>query len=105
MPRRTTLSGFPESLGVLIVDTFTWRRISADEHIHLRHWRRYVCRPSGIASFGCARKTGRGQQVEASMFDTQVAWIFYSAAGYFATGSAPAKKMGSAAPHVVPYQA
>ena len=39
------------------------------------------------------------------MFDTQIAWLLYRAVGYFATGSAPAKKMGSAAPHVVPYQA
>lgn len=39
------------------------------------------------------------------MFDSQVAWMLYRAVGYFATGSAPAKKMGSAAPHVVPYQA
>jgi crotonobetainyl-CoA:carnitine CoA-transferase CaiB-like acyl-CoA transferase len=50
-------------------------------------------------------QTGRGQYIEASMFDTQVAWLLYRAVGYFATGSAPAKKMGSAAPHVVPYQA
>lgn len=50
-------------------------------------------------------KTGRGQLVEASMFETQVAWLLYRAVGYFATGSAPAKKMGSGAPHVVPYEA
>ena len=49
--------------------------------------------------------TGRGQLVEASMFETQVAWLLYRAVGYFATGSAPAKKMGSGAPHVVPYEA
>jgi crotonobetainyl-CoA:carnitine CoA-transferase CaiB-like acyl-CoA transferase len=49
--------------------------------------------------------TGRGQLVEASMYETQVAWLLYRAVGYFATGSAPAKKMGSGAPHVVPYEA
>ncbi len=50
-------------------------------------------------------RTGRGQLVEASMFETQVAWLLYRAVGYFATGSAPARKMGSGAPHVVPYEA
>jgi crotonobetainyl-CoA:carnitine CoA-transferase CaiB-like acyl-CoA transferase len=49
--------------------------------------------------------TGRGQWVEASMFETQVAWLLYRAVGYYATGSAPAKKLGAAAPHVVPYDA
>jgi crotonobetainyl-CoA:carnitine CoA-transferase CaiB-like acyl-CoA transferase len=49
--------------------------------------------------------TGAGQHVEASLFESQVAWLLYRAVGYFATGSAPAKKMGSGAPHVVPYEA
>jgi crotonobetainyl-CoA:carnitine CoA-transferase CaiB-like acyl-CoA transferase len=49
--------------------------------------------------------TGEGQRVEASMFESQIAWLLYRAVGYFATGEAPARKMGSAAPHVVPYQA
>jgi crotonobetainyl-CoA:carnitine CoA-transferase CaiB-like acyl-CoA transferase len=49
--------------------------------------------------------TGEGQRVEASMFESQIAWLLYRAVGYFATGHAPARKMGSAAPHVVPYQA
>lgn len=50
-------------------------------------------------------RTGRGQYVEASMFETQIAWLLYRAVGYFATGTAPVKKLGSAAPHVVPYEA
>jgi len=58
-----------------------------------------------LLALAAREKTGRGQLVEASMFDSQVAWLLYRAVGYFATGSAPAKKMGSAAPHVVPYQA
>lgn len=49
--------------------------------------------------------TGRGQMVEASLFESQIAWTLYRAVGYYATGSAPVKKMGSGAPHVVPYQA
>jgi succinate---hydroxymethylglutarate CoA-transferase len=50
-------------------------------------------------------RTGRGQLVEASLFESQIAWLLYRAVGYFATGTAPAKKLGSAAPHVVPYEA
>ena len=50
-------------------------------------------------------RTGRGQRVEASLFESQIAWLLYRAVGYYATGSAPAKKMGSGAPHVVPYEA
>jgi crotonobetainyl-CoA:carnitine CoA-transferase CaiB-like acyl-CoA transferase len=49
--------------------------------------------------------TGRGQRVEASLFESQIAWLLYRAVGYFATGTAPAKKLGSGAPHVVPYEA
>jgi crotonobetainyl-CoA:carnitine CoA-transferase CaiB-like acyl-CoA transferase len=58
-----------------------------------------------LLALAARERTGRGQSVEASMFDTQIAWMLYRAVGYFATGSAPARKMGSAAPHVVPYQA
>jgi succinate---hydroxymethylglutarate CoA-transferase len=39
------------------------------------------------------------------LFETQIAWLLYRAVGYFATGTAPARKMGSGAPHVVPYEA
>ncbi|MGH3630424.1 MAG: CaiB/BaiF CoA transferase family protein, partial [Sciscionella sp.] len=49
--------------------------------------------------------TARGQLVEASLFESQIAWLLYRAVGYFATGTAPARKMGSGAPHVVPYEA
>jgi Predicted acyl-CoA transferases/carnitine dehydratase len=49
--------------------------------------------------------TGEGQWVESSLFESQVAWLLYRAVGYFATGEAPVRKMGSGAPHVVPYEA
>jgi succinate---hydroxymethylglutarate CoA-transferase len=51
------------------------------------------------------QQTGRGQWVEASLFESQIAWLLYRAVGYYATGTAPAVKMGSGAPHVVPYEA
>lgn len=50
-------------------------------------------------------KTGRGQLVEASLFETQIAWLLHRAVGYFATGASSASKYGAAAPHVVPYDA
>jgi crotonobetainyl-CoA:carnitine CoA-transferase CaiB-like acyl-CoA transferase len=49
--------------------------------------------------------TGEGQWVESSLFESQIAWLAYRAVGYYATGKAPAEKLGSAAPHVVPYEA
>src|SRR5690606_5333987 len=50
-------------------------------------------------------RTGRGQRVEASLFESQIAWLLYRAVGYFATGKVPAGKLGSASAHLVPYQA
>ncbi|WP_067674464.1 CaiB/BaiF CoA transferase family protein [Nocardia miyunensis] len=58
-----------------------------------------------LLALAARERTGQGQYVEASMFETQIAWLLYRAVGYFATGTAPARKMGSAAPHVVPYEA
>lgn len=49
--------------------------------------------------------TGQGQRVEASLFESQVAWLLYRAVGYFANGDAPTRKLGSAAPHICPYEA
>ncbi|TNC29223.1 CaiB/BaiF CoA transferase family protein [Amycolatopsis alkalitolerans] len=58
-----------------------------------------------LLALAARARTGQGQYVEASMFETQIAWLLYRAVGYFATGTAPARKLGSAAPHVVPYEA
>jgi crotonobetainyl-CoA:carnitine CoA-transferase CaiB-like acyl-CoA transferase len=53
----------------------------------------------------CARAhTGRGQRVEASLFESQVAWLAFRAVGYFATGKVPGGKLGSASAHLAPYQ-
>jgi len=59
----------------------------------------------GIVSALYARsRTGRGQLVDVSLLDGQVALLTYMAGGYFATGENP-KKLGSAHPTIVPYQA
>jgi len=49
-------------------------------------------------------RTGRGQRVDASMLDSQVAWMTYQAGYYFATGQNP-RRLGTAHPSLVPYQA
>lgn len=49
-------------------------------------------------------RTGRGQHVDAAMLDAQVAWMTYQAGHYFATGENP-RRLGSAHPSLVPYQA
>jgi crotonobetainyl-CoA:carnitine CoA-transferase CaiB-like acyl-CoA transferase len=47
--------------------------------------------------------TGKGQWVEASLLDGQVATMSYHATGYFGTGVVP-HRMGSGHPSLVPYQ-
>jgi len=48
--------------------------------------------------------TGRGQWIDISLLDGQIAWLTYLASGYFATGEVP-QRYGSAHPSIVPYQA
>ncbi|HET9689860.1 MAG TPA: CaiB/BaiF CoA-transferase family protein [Acidimicrobiales bacterium] len=48
--------------------------------------------------------TGRGDMVDVSLLDGQVAWLTYVAGGFFATGAVP-PRYGSAHPTIVPYQA
>ena len=56
-----------------------------------------------LAALRARDRTGRGQWVDASMLDGQVAWMTYMAANYFATGSDP-ERVGSAHMNLVPYQ-
>ncbi len=48
-------------------------------------------------------RTGRGQLVDVSMLDGQVALLTYQAGIYFATGQSPAR-MGNQHPTIVPYE-
>jgi formyl-CoA transferase/CoA:oxalate CoA-transferase len=57
-----------------------------------------------LAALNARRETGRGQHVDISLLDGQVAWLTYVAGGYFATGETP-RRYGSAHPSIVPYQA
>ena len=47
---------------------------------------------------------GEGQYIDVSMLDSQVAWLTYQAAYYFAHDQPP-KRLGAAHPTLVPYQA
>lgn len=59
----------------------------------------------GILTALMAReKTGRGQVVDVSLLDGQVALLNYIATAHFMTGKVPGR-MGSAHPSIVPYQA
>lgn len=49
-------------------------------------------------------KTGRGQMIDISILDGQVAWLSHQAGSFFATGVNP-ERLGSAHPTIVPYQA
>jgi crotonobetainyl-CoA:carnitine CoA-transferase CaiB-like acyl-CoA transferase len=49
-------------------------------------------------------RTGEGQLVDAAMLDCQIAWTTYLSGSYFATGANP-RRLGSAHPSLVPYQA
>jgi formyl-CoA transferase/CoA:oxalate CoA-transferase len=57
-----------------------------------------------LAALRVRDRTGRGQFVDVSMLDSQVAWMTYQAGYYFATGQNPGR-LGSAHPSLVPYQA
>lgn len=57
-----------------------------------------------LAALYTREKTGRGQYVDVSMLDCQVSWLTYQAGNFFATGVSP-KRLGSAHPTIVPYQA
>ncbi len=49
-------------------------------------------------------KTGKGQMIDVSLLDSQVAWLTYRAGAYFASGEVP-QPVGSGHPVIVPYQA
>lgn len=57
-----------------------------------------------LAALRVRDRTGVGQWVDAAMLDGQIAWLTSQAGAYFATGENP-RRIGSAHPSIVPYQA
>ena len=49
-------------------------------------------------------KTGKGQKIDNSLLDNQIAWLTYRAGSFFVSGEIP-KPLGSGHPVIVPYQA
>jgi crotonobetainyl-CoA:carnitine CoA-transferase CaiB-like acyl-CoA transferase len=56
-----------------------------------------------LAALHARQATGRGQLVDISLLDGQVAWLTYVAGKYFATGATPGR-YGSAHESLAPYQ-
>jgi crotonobetainyl-CoA:carnitine CoA-transferase CaiB-like acyl-CoA transferase len=57
-----------------------------------------------LAALNARHSTGRGEWIDISLFDGQIASLTYLAGGYFASGEVP-RRYGSAHPSIVPYQA
>lgn len=50
------------------------------------------------------QRTGQGQWIDTSLYESLISWQTYLASNYFATGELPAP-LGSAHPNIAPYQA
>lgn len=57
-----------------------------------------------LAALHARHTTGRGEWIDISLLDGQIASLTYLAGGYFASGIVP-RRYGSAHPSIVPYQA
>ncbi len=62
----------------------------------------YACNAITAALFARER-TGKGQRIDVSLLDSQVATLSYVASNYLNSGIAP-KRLGNAHPNIVPYQ-
>ena len=62
----------------------------------------YAC-TAILAALQARGHTGRGQLVDVSLLDSQVAWLINVAQNYFATGENPLR-YGNAHPNLVPYE-
>jgi formyl-CoA transferase len=56
-----------------------------------------------LAALNERTTSGRGQYIDVSLLDSQVAWLANVAHNYFATGDPP-KRYGNAHPNIVPYE-
>ncbi len=56
-----------------------------------------------LAALFARERTGRGQRIDISLLDCQVAWLANVASNYLVSGKVPAR-YGNAHPNIVPYQ-
>jgi len=57
-----------------------------------------------LAALAARERSGRGQQIDVPLFDSQVAWLANQNMNYLLTGTPPVRR-GTAHPNIVPYQA
>ena len=57
-----------------------------------------------LAALRSRERTGRGQHIDVPLYDSQVAWLANQAMNYLVSGEAP-RRLGTAHPNIVPYQA
>jgi crotonobetainyl-CoA:carnitine CoA-transferase CaiB-like acyl-CoA transferase len=81
------VDGRPQRVGVAIADLLTG--IYASNAI--------------TAALYAREQSGKGQRIDSSLFDSQVATLSYVASNYLNSGEAP-KRLGNAHPNIVPYQ-
>ncbi len=79
--------GEPYKVGVAIVDVTTGLYAANAIQAALRH----------------RDKTGRGQRVDLSLYESQIAWLINVASAYLVSGQPP-KRYGNAHPNIVPYE-
>ncbi|WP_281685470.1 CaiB/BaiF CoA transferase family protein [Thalassobaculum salexigens] len=80
-------TGQPTKVGVAIADMMTGMYTTSAILAALRH----------------RDATGRGQQIDAALLDTQVAWLMNQAMNYLVGGVVPGR-LGNAHPNVAPYE-
>ena len=56
-----------------------------------------------VAALYAREKTGKGQRIDMSLLDSQVAFLSYAASNFLVSGENP-KRYGNAHPNIVPYQ-
>lgn len=79
--------GMPTKVGIGIADIMTGMHASTAILAALRH----------------RDATGAGQQIDLSLFETQISWLYYHAVEYLNTGNNP-DRLGNAHASVVPYE-
>ena len=57
-----------------------------------------------LAALNARMETGLGQHIDVPLYDSQVAWLANQSMNFLIGGEAP-KRMGTAHPNLVPYQA
>jgi crotonobetainyl-CoA:carnitine CoA-transferase CaiB-like acyl-CoA transferase len=56
-----------------------------------------------LAALRQCERNGTGQQIDLSLFDTQIAWLVNAGTNYLLSGE-PQKRLGNAHPNIVPYE-